>query len=35
MNPTELISGCEEMVRTFNPIVTTVDSNHAAEYTSN
>jgi len=31
MNPTELISGCEEMVRTFNPIVTTVDS-HAAEY---
>ena len=31
MDPTELISACEEMVRTFNPIVTTVDS-HAAEY---
>ena len=31
MDPTELISACEEMVRTFNPVVTTVDS-HAAEY---
>ena len=31
MDPTELISACEEMVRTFNPIVTTVDS-HAAEF---
>ena len=31
MDPAELISACEEMVRTFNPIVTTVDS-HAAEY---
>ena len=31
MDPAELISACEEMVRTFNPIVTTVDS-HAAEF---
>ena len=31
MDPAELISACEEMVRTFNPIVTTVDS-HAGEY---
>ena len=31
MDPTELISACEEMVRTFNPIVITVDS-HAAEF---
>ena len=31
MDPGELIASCEEMVRTYNPVVTTVDS-HAAEY---
>jgi hypothetical protein len=31
MDPGALVAACEEMVRTFNPVVTTVDS-HAAEY---